>query len=220
MPSVTLRVKYHNRTKVLLCYVLAWGLALLLPLLALVYLYPYKLAGSAPELGASLLALNVPLPQALRSALDSTGGGQAALGAAIAARDLVWRYVVGAAVALTWVLALLCQFLWRTGYMRPKSGARGARRYTHLSADAACDCGHLPCGRAGAVPCGGAVDQRAYRVGLSGLLWRVRAHSACGVGELPLCRAARAVGQEGVLQAVVGSGGLRCARGGLTIPHA
>ena len=98
MPSVTLRVKYHNRTKVLLCYVLAWGLALLLPLLALVYLYPYKLAGSAPELGASLLALNVPLPQALRSALDSTGGGQAALGAAIAARDLVWRYAVGAAV--------------------------------------------------------------------------------------------------------------------------
>jgi len=124
MPSVTLRVKYHNRTKVLLCYVLAWGLALLLPLLALVYLYPYKLAGSAPELGASLLALNVPLPQALRSALDSTGGGQAALGAAIAARDLVWRYAVGAAVALTWVLALLSQLLWRAGYMRPKSGAR------------------------------------------------------------------------------------------------
>ena len=41
-------VKYSNRTKVLLCYALAWGLALLLPYLALRYLYPYKLAGTAP----------------------------------------------------------------------------------------------------------------------------------------------------------------------------
>ena len=51
MPKATsARVKYHNRTKVLLCYLLAWGLALLLPYLGLRYLYPYKLAGSAPEL--------------------------------------------------------------------------------------------------------------------------------------------------------------------------
>ena len=51
MPRVTAR--YHNRTKVLLCYVLAWGLALLLPYVALRYVYPYKLAGTAPLLFAN-----------------------------------------------------------------------------------------------------------------------------------------------------------------------
>ncbi len=124
------KVRYHNRAKVLLCYALAWGVALLLPYLGLKYLYPFKLAGTAPELDLTFLKLPFALPAALREAVASTalpaGLTTAALQTALAARDLVWRYVVGGFTALAWVLSLLWQLLWRARYTRPKQAARAA----------------------------------------------------------------------------------------------
>ena len=98
--------KTHNRIRVLLCYLLCWGIALLLPYLGLKYLYPYKLAGTAPAAATGLAFL--PLPAVAREALAL---GQAAadrglLKQALAARDLAWRYTVGGLAALAWLLTL------------------------------------------------------------------------------------------------------------------
>lgn len=129
MPKARRRLKYHNRTKVLLCYLLAWGLALLLPYLMLRFVYPYKLAGSAPDLAATLSGL--PLPEAARGLLAASavtpGMAQGALQAALNARDLLWRYAVGAVLALVWAVSLLWQLLWRAAYLRPADGARAVR---------------------------------------------------------------------------------------------
>ena len=73
MPKKTrFRLQYHNRTKVLLCYALAWGLAILLPYLGLIWLYPDKLAGAAPEVSQSLLSLPLALPDAVERLLQTT----------------------------------------------------------------------------------------------------------------------------------------------------
>lgn len=130
LKKASTRVKYHNRTKVLLCYLLAWGLALLLPYLGLAFIYPYKLAGSAPELAQSLLNLHLTLPGLSEDALAATaltaGMAQGALTAALTARDLVWRYVVGGMVGLAAVLSLVWQLLWRARFMRPRQAAKSA----------------------------------------------------------------------------------------------
>jgi hypothetical protein len=127
MQSAHPRVKYHNRLKVLLCYLLAWGLALAVPLLALWWLYPYKLAGTAPVLAAPFAGLAAMLPEAARAALGNGSSG-AALTAALDARDLLWRATVAAVAAAAWLLSLLWQLLWRVRFTRPRHGARTLRR--------------------------------------------------------------------------------------------
>ncbi|HNW86031.1 MAG TPA: hypothetical protein PKJ47_03745 [Candidatus Limiplasma sp.] len=134
------RIPTHNRTKVLLCYLLAWGVALLLPYLGLTRLYPYKLAGSAPEVSQSVLSLPLALPgtvkELLTAAQFSSDMSPAALSVAIAARDRLWRYAVAGVMALAALLSLLWQLLWRVRYRRPKQAARAAMRAVmdyHLS---------------------------------------------------------------------------------------
>ena len=126
------KVRYHNRTKVLLCYALVWGIALLLPYLGLHFLYPYKLAGTAPLLNLNLAQLPFALPAALREAVSAAvppaDAGTAALLAALTARDLIWRYVVGGFTLLAWALSLLWQLLWRARYTHPRQAARTALR--------------------------------------------------------------------------------------------
>ena len=51
------RLRYSNRTKVLLCYLAAFGLPVLWMLAGLFWGYPYKLAGSAPHIAETLLGL-------------------------------------------------------------------------------------------------------------------------------------------------------------------
>ena len=128
-------IKYSNRTKVLLCYLLAWGLALLLPAAALAYLYPYKLAGTAPDALQNFAWL--PLPAVAREALAA---GDAALGRgdllkALTARDLAWRYAAGGMAVLGWTLSLVMQLIWRSAYVRPRQGARWCSRFRPRSAD-------------------------------------------------------------------------------------
>lgn len=123
-------VHYHNRAKVLLCYLVVWGLALLLPYLGLSAVYPYKLAGTAPVLSQTIGQL--PLPEAARLALQTAAlenpDTQTALSEALAARDLAWRYVVGGVILISWGASLLWQLIWRAMYLRPRQGARSAMR--------------------------------------------------------------------------------------------
>ena len=125
------KLKYHNRSKVLLCYALVWGVALLLPYLGLRFVYPYKLASTAPDLTAALARLPFTLPAAVGQAMAAAlpeGLSTGALQAALAARDLIWRYWVGAFALLAWAASLLWQLLWRARYVRPKQAARAALR--------------------------------------------------------------------------------------------
>ena len=128
--TATPTIKYHNRTKALLCYLLVWGLALLLPYVGLAYLYPYKLAGSAPLLTGTLTAL--PLPQAAQDALTATLSAgdlpSTALQAALDARDLLWRGVVAMVAVFCWAMALMVQLSWRVRYQRPRFAARATLR--------------------------------------------------------------------------------------------
>ena len=150
MPSGKQRIRYHNHTKVLLCYVMAWGLALLIPFVLLAYVFPYTLAGSAPQLvdpSASGLCLPMQAIAGLaRHAARPTG--QLLLDQ-IAMRDLIWRVWVGCATLGAWALALAAQLLWRARYVRPRSGARAAMgavrtfRVTLLAIAAVCALGAL-----------------------------------------------------------------------------
>ena len=133
MPSAAQpKIRYHNHGKVLLCYLLAWGLALLLPLLALLFLYPFKLAGTAPDLSAAFTRLPFALPEALQNALAASAlpanADISALQAALTARDLLWRCTVGALTALGWLISLAWQLAWRARFSRPRQAARTALR--------------------------------------------------------------------------------------------
>jgi len=125
--TAVVSLKYHNRFKVLMCYALAWGLALLLPTLGLRYLYPYKLAGTAPALSQTITAL---LPEAAQGASVPLPPGADAqtLQAALNTRDLAWRYIVSGVTALAWALSLVWQLLWRVRFSHPGQAARAALR--------------------------------------------------------------------------------------------
>ncbi len=129
------KLKYHNRTKVFLCYALAWGIALLLPYAGLLYLYPYKLAGTAPDITVTLSALPFLLPDSIRHVVTSsslTAGIQGgALYSALAAREMTWRAVVATLVATGWAVGLLWQLLWRVTYRHPRQAARATLHAVH-----------------------------------------------------------------------------------------
>ena len=130
-PGRRLRVRYSNKTKVLLCYALAFGLALALPLGGLLWVYPYTLVGTAPALAENLLEVLPALEGWLGRAAETAsvhGLRGEALGAALDARDLHWRLFLGSGFLLTWLLSLALQLLWRRGYRRPLMAARAALR--------------------------------------------------------------------------------------------
>lgn len=123
------KVRYSNKTKVLLCYGLAFGLALALPLAALLWVYPFTLVGAAPALAENLLQVLPPLEPLLGQAWEAASfyglTGEAA-SAALAVRDLHWRFFLAGSFAITWLLSLALQLLWRQGYRRPLMAARAA----------------------------------------------------------------------------------------------
>lgn len=132
LPSIPMRrkVRYSNKTKVLLCYALAFGLALALPLAGLLWVYPLTLVGAAPALAENLLGalpgLEPWLGQAAAASATLDLRGEA-LGAALAARDLHWRFFLGGSFAVAWLLSLALQLLWRWGYRKPLMASRTAR---------------------------------------------------------------------------------------------
>ncbi len=129
------RVKYSNKTKVLLCYFLCWALALLIPFSGLLLIYPYKLVGTAPAVADNLFtalpALQVWLGDVLPSTAVTPGMSSTALAAMLATRDLQWQVIVAATVAVCWVLSLMAQLTWRGMYRHPLQTAKSTRRAIH-----------------------------------------------------------------------------------------
>lgn len=127
-----IKTRYSNKMKVFLCYVLAWSLALGVPMAGLVWVYPYKLVGTAPGIAENLTRalpfLAEPLRQPVEAAKLADAMGARAVAETLELRDLQWRAFVGAAFAACWLVSLFMQLLWRGRYRRPLGVSRAARR--------------------------------------------------------------------------------------------
>lgn len=116
-------IRYSNRCKCLLCYLLAFALPLLWLAAAVWFLYPCRLAGTAPNVAANLLSLcpglekALPsLPQTARACAAPDGLSPEALRLALAARERVWLAFTTSCALLAWGLTLLVQLIWRARF--------------------------------------------------------------------------------------------------------
>jgi len=126
------RVRYSNRVKVLLLYLLAWSLAMLIPLAGLVWVYPYTLAATGPAL-AEHAAAALPfakgwLEEAIRETAVTEGMSVASMTGALAARDLQWRVFLAGCQQVCWLVSLCLQVIWRGMYRHSLGVASVARR--------------------------------------------------------------------------------------------
>lgn len=126
-----MRIRYTNRFKCLLCYLVSFSLPLLWQLAANFLVYPYKLAGTAPDVAGQLASafpfLRAPLGAAASSAAIPAVATAASLSTALAAREESWlRFLAGCAL-LAWLLTLLVQLLWRFLHRSPLLAARACR---------------------------------------------------------------------------------------------
>ncbi len=106
--------RYHNRLRILLLFVLCWGVVAALIYAGLRWLYPIKLIGTAPDIAATVGQLWPWL-------------GDTLAGLSLP-RETLWCCVVGGVHALAILIDLLVLGLWRIRYMRPVHIARATWR--------------------------------------------------------------------------------------------
>ena len=133
------RIKYHSRLKVLLCYVLCWGVAALLTYAALRWVFPCKLVGASPDVLGNLSRafpfLRGPLAGAQAALQTGPQADAAEIARAMALRDLYWRQFVGGCVGVAMALSLILQLCWRAAFSRVRRASRAtgrAIRWYHL----------------------------------------------------------------------------------------
>ena len=125
------RLRYSNRTKVLLCYLAAFGLPVLWMLAGLFWGYPYKLAGSAPHIAETLLGLfqgQARLATAVSAAQTSAGASPELWRQALQHREQQWLLFWTAVWTVVWLLTLLLQLGWRLRHQKPCFAARNTQR--------------------------------------------------------------------------------------------
>lgn len=126
------RVRYTNRMKVLLCYLIAFAVPHLWLLAGLTWVYPYQLAGSAPMVAANLMAA-FPMLEGLLGGAAAIAGDPAVLSAqawanALGSRQQQWMFFLMAVFALAWLVTLCIQLIWRATHFKPYQVARGTVR--------------------------------------------------------------------------------------------
>lgn len=125
------RLRYSNRTKVLLCYLAAFGLPVLWMLAGLFWGYPYKLAGSAPHIAETLLGLfpgQARLAAAASAAETPAGASPEFWRLALQQREKQWLLFWTAVWAVAWLLTLSLQLGWRLRHHQPCFAARNTLR--------------------------------------------------------------------------------------------
>ncbi len=131
-PRKRMKIRYTNKTKVLLCYGIAWALALAVPLAGLVWVYPYKLVGTAPAVAQNLTTALPFLAPVLQTQLEATAlldtMTPQAVASAMQARDAEWRTFVGGCFAACWLVSLILQLAWRWLFHHPLGVAKATRR--------------------------------------------------------------------------------------------
>ena len=132
MQSVAKRsVSFGNPLKCLLCYLLAFSLPLAALATAQWVVYPYRLAGTAPNVAQNLLTLRPnlvrwfpALEQAARDCAAPVAVTPEALRLVLANRDRLWLTFVAACALAAWVFSLLLPLLWRCRFHGAVNAAR------------------------------------------------------------------------------------------------
>ena len=107
----SMRIRFTNRGKCLLCYLFAFSLPLLWQYWGLSWIYPYKLAATAPQLPFSLIA---PQDSSYRSVL--------------AAQEANWLGLIAACALAVWAISALLQLLWRFTHRKALHAFRATQR--------------------------------------------------------------------------------------------
>ena len=123
MPSAV-RLRWSNRVKCLMCYLVCFALPLLWQAAASLWIYPLELTGTAPNVALHLQAA-LPFSPAPLDALARSGEAAAAtpdaLRAALFSREQSWLWFLAACALAAWLITLAVQLLWRAGGSPPWS---------------------------------------------------------------------------------------------------
>ena len=130
MPAAV-RLRWSNRVKCLMCYLVCFALPLLWQAAASLWIYPLKLTGTAPNVALHLQAA-LPISPAPLDALARSGEAAAAtpeaLRAALFSREQSWLWFLAACALAAWLITLAVQLLWRAGQRSAIQPARATRR--------------------------------------------------------------------------------------------
>lgn len=123
-----LRMRSGNHLQCLLCYLIVFSVPLVWQYIMLRMVYPWKLAATAPDVAAHLLAAFPFLDGWLSPIAASTADNASALRDVLAAREQVWLWALGVCAACAWLLTLLVQLIWRFANRSPILSARATAR--------------------------------------------------------------------------------------------
>ncbi|MEG0491862.1 MAG: hypothetical protein RR696_01535 [Clostridia bacterium] len=125
-------LRRSNRAKCLLCYLICFALPLAWQAIALLFLYPSHLVGTAPNIVENLVNA-LPFLQGLleKPLLRSTvpaGFDPHAVAAALRAQAHCWLFFVSLCAGLAWALTLALQLVWRFSHSRAYMTAQFTQR--------------------------------------------------------------------------------------------
>lgn len=128
------RMRYSNRFKVLLCYLVSFALPPLWQLACLALIYPYQLKNSAPLIAENLMGV-LPFLKTLLSpyaerAKDPAGTQFSAeiWNSVQQSREQQWMFFLLVLFAAGFLLTLLLQLVWRWSHSRGLQSAKATGR--------------------------------------------------------------------------------------------
>lgn len=117
-----LRMPSSSHVRCLLCYVLCFAVPVLWQVIALEWIYPWKLAATAPDaarhLSQAIPALSPLLPKAAEGSLQEM----------LLHREQTWHRMLWIVQLAAWGLSLLLQLGWRVSHRDPLLASRALRR--------------------------------------------------------------------------------------------
>ena len=123
-----LRMRRGNHFACFLCYLIAFAIPVLWQYAAIRFIYPWKLASTAPDIAAHLLE-GVPFGgRWIEPVAALTAENAGALRDVLAAREQVWLFVLAACACAAWLITLIIQLIWRFSHRSPLFSARRTSR--------------------------------------------------------------------------------------------
>lgn len=113
-----------SRMARLLCYIMAFALPLVWQYAALAFIYPRKLAFTAPDAAAQLANTFPFLKNLLSPVCERTAEGMLPLFQVLQNREQVWLVSLTICALAAWGSTLLIQLAWRFAHSKPLFSAR------------------------------------------------------------------------------------------------
>lgn len=142
-PLRPLRMSCGSHVRNLLCYGICFAAPLLWQWMALKWIYPWKLAATAPDAAANLSNAVPALARLLKPMVKAASAGDT-LQEVLISREVMWHRSLWLCLLAAWVISLLLQLLWRLTHREALLGTRALRRaifsyrFTVLLATAVC----------------------------------------------------------------------------------